>query len=48
MPEHNQLLRELGLDVALHGELSQATERSFQRTIGALGAALSAGNGAGP
>ena len=35
MSEHNQLLKELGLDVALHDELSQATERSFQRTIGA-------------
>jgi len=32
--EHNQLLAELGLDVALHGQLSEATERSFQRTIG--------------
>jgi len=28
------LLAELGLDVALHGQLSEATERSFQRTIG--------------
>jgi len=35
MSEHNQLLKELGLDVALHDDLSQATERSFQRTIGA-------------
>jgi benzoyl-CoA reductase/2-hydroxyglutaryl-CoA dehydratase subunit BcrC/BadD/HgdB len=35
MSEHNPLLKELGLDVALHDELSQATERSFQRTIGA-------------
>jgi benzoyl-CoA reductase/2-hydroxyglutaryl-CoA dehydratase subunit BcrC/BadD/HgdB len=34
MPEHNQLLSELGLDVALHDQLSEATERSFQRTIG--------------
>lgn len=34
VPEHNQLLAELGLNVPLHDELSQATERSFQRTIG--------------
>jgi benzoyl-CoA reductase/2-hydroxyglutaryl-CoA dehydratase subunit BcrC/BadD/HgdB len=34
MPEHNQLLAELGLNVPLHDELSQATERSYQRTIG--------------
>jgi len=32
--EHNHLLKELGLDVALHDQLSNATERSFQRTIG--------------
>jgi len=35
VPEHNQLLAELGLDVALHDELSKAAERSFRHTIGA-------------
>lgn len=35
MPDHNALLAEIGLNVPLHDELSRATERLFQQTIGA-------------
>ena len=35
MSEHNGLLGELGLNVPLHDELSQATERLFQQSVGA-------------
>lgn len=35
MSEHNVLLGELGLNVPLHDELSQATERLFRQSIGA-------------
>lgn len=37
MSEHNQLLAELGLDVALHDEMLAATDRLFRQTVGAQG-----------
>ncbi|MBM3315419.1 2-hydroxyacyl-CoA dehydratase, partial [candidate division WOR-3 bacterium] len=35
MAEHNVLLRDLGLDVALHDEMQAATDRLFRQTVGA-------------
>ncbi len=35
MSEHRELLRELGLDVALHDEMQAATDRLFRMTVGA-------------
>lgn len=35
MAEHDALLKELGLDVALHDEMLAATDRLFRQTVGA-------------
>lgn len=35
MSDYNTLLKELGLDVALHDEMIKATDRLFQETVGA-------------